>query len=155
MATPRAVEIPGQHESVETKIGRSPQGLGLEQFFVLRQKGFGFGPHRSHRLIPVRWFTSNPQPSKNEDWGTHHFKAIQSPGHPPFTRGRFVSYCHERSRQRIKTGNNETNSLTRKPCRVGHPIHLLTWRPGHPPRGKLVVQSPKHGAETESRGRRE
>jgi hypothetical protein len=44
----------------------------------------------------------------------------------------FGSYCHDRSGQQTKTGNNETKSPTRKPDVCGTQIHLPTWCPGHP-----------------------
>jgi hypothetical protein len=48
-----------------------------------------------------------------------------------YARG-FGSYCHDRSGQQTKTGNNETKSPTRKPDVCGTQIHLPTWCPGHP-----------------------
>ena len=54
--------------------------------------------------------------------------------HASILRVGFVSYCHDRSGQQTKTGNNETKSPTRKPDVCGTQIHLPTWCPGHPPK---------------------
>jgi hypothetical protein len=53
--------------------------------------------------------------------------------HASILRVGFVSYCHDRSGQQTKTGNNETKSPTRKPDVRGTPIHLPTWCPVRPP----------------------
>jgi hypothetical protein len=39
------------YESAEEETSRSSERLALEQFFVLRKKGFRLGPHRSRPLI--------------------------------------------------------------------------------------------------------
>ena len=64
------------YESGEEETGGSSQGLALEQFFVLREKGFGFGPHRSHELILVTRFTSKAPAFKNRRLGHPRFKGI-------------------------------------------------------------------------------
>ena len=48
------------HESLEEEIGRSSQGLALEQFLVLREEESGFGPHRSGQLIHSRMAPTKP-----------------------------------------------------------------------------------------------
>jgi hypothetical protein len=73
------------YESGEEETCGSSQGLALEQFFLLREKRFGVGPHRSHELIPVTRFTSKAPAFKNRRLG-HSTCSHTTP--PPSTGGR-------------------------------------------------------------------
>jgi hypothetical protein len=53
-----------------------------EQLFPLREEGIRAGSRRSHELIRPTGFKSKNPPSPRRGRGTHHFKFVQSQGHP-------------------------------------------------------------------------
>jgi hypothetical protein len=62
------------YESGEEETCCSPQGLAMEQFFLLRETTFGAGSHRSPELILVTRFTSKAPAFKNRRLGHPKFQ---------------------------------------------------------------------------------
>jgi hypothetical protein len=71
---PRAVGHPEiQNRSQAAAPGRSPKGLTLEQFFVLRGEGIRAGSHRSHALRQALRTKSKSPPFKKRRTGHPKF----------------------------------------------------------------------------------
>src|ERR1700730_14013018 len=84
------------HESNEAKTGRSSQGLALEQFFILRQKGCGIAPHRclGFDLGPQSTSKAPPFPQRRT-------------GHPAMT----ISFGGTRSARKVACRNLDARSF--------------------------------------------
>ncbi len=81
-------------ESVEKKIGRSPEGLALEQFFFLLEMQTESGPYRPRQLRTSAGKTNPSDPSTNrEGSGSRKFKIAQRLAHPAWPCLRMVGVC--------------------------------------------------------------